>query len=505
MAEEKIPRIPQGARFDWASLRIWHLGLAFFWATTMLTFRSSVLLCTCLDTKLHTELTSYVGLSAQTVMLLTVVFFMYFRPTLAQSLPGGLFVSLLVTGLFTLSIGGHGNQSLATATSVIGSLLCGVGFGYFCGMWAQVYGQMHPSRTSFYVPLSFVLSFIIFFVVLFLGDTLEVQAALFVIPLPILSLIFLKKCQTETDVPEPTSATSVNFFDAFRSLWPLLLGMALFSFVLGVSWQLSASFSETANQTHFLPLLVSFGIGALYTASVALLRRRINLSSVYRLALLAFLCVFALMPLLYDQNPTILFSVADAAYVLFDIIVWCMVTEQAYDYRVPGFVIGGTVRGLAIFFRLTGLFVGGLIVSTAESPQFFIIVISLAALYISAMWIIAFLVREKLGKKSGLRAQDTPASKKRDDLLLKQEQDLPILKAPETRFKKKCALVTEEYRLTRRESDVLPYLAQGRSAKYIANELFISENTVRSHISSILSKTNTHTKDSIIDIVECAK
>lgn len=42
--------------------------------------------------------------------------------------------------------------------------------------------------------------------------------------------------------------------------------------------------------------------------------------------------------------------------------------------------------------------------------------------------------------------------------------------------------------LTRRESDVLAVLAKGMSNQQIADELFISEHTVKKHVSSILSK-----------------
>jgi len=44
-------------------------------------------------------------------------------------------------------------------------------------------------------------------------------------------------------------------------------------------------------------------------------------------------------------------------------------------------------------------------------------------------------------------------------------------------------------RLTRREMELLRLLAQGRRNREIAQTLFISEKTVRNHVSNIMRKT----------------
>ena len=64
------------------------------------------------------------------------------------------------------------------------------------------------------------------------------------------------------------------------------------------------------------------------------------------------------------------------------------------------------------------------------------------------------------------------------------------------------ATIAEDYALTRREAEVLPYLARGRSAKIIAEALFVSESTVRTHIRRILEKTDLHSKQQVIDLIE---
>lgn len=48
--------------------------------------------------------------------------------------------------------------------------------------------------------------------------------------------------------------------------------------------------------------------------------------------------------------------------------------------------------------------------------------------------------------------------------------------------------------LTRRELDVLRSLAEGRTTQQIAAELFVSHNTVRNHISSLIRKLGAHSR-----------
>lgn len=70
------------------------------------------------------------------------------------------------------------------------------------------------------------------------------------------------------------------------------------------------------------------------------------------------------------------------------------------------------------------------------------------------------------------------------------------------RYRRDAWVVVDRYRLSRREADVLDLLARGRDVPYIAEELVISKNTVRSHIKSIFAKTGVHSRQELIDLVE---
>lgn len=85
------------------------------------------------------------------------------------------------------------------------------------------------------------------------------------------------------------------------------------------------------------------------------------------------------------------------------------------------------------------------------------------------------------------------------------EDDLPDALAPSFEVSPRAvAAVADGYGLTRREREVLGYLAAGRSVKYIAETLVISENTAWTHTKRIYAKTETHGKQELMDLVEKA-
>jgi len=59
-----------------------------------------------------------------------------------------------------------------------------------------------------------------------------------------------------------------------------------------------------------------------------------------------------------------------------------------------------------------------------------------------------------------------------------------------------------QFKLTNRESEVLDLLIQGRRASWIAQKLYISDNTARAHVKHIYQKLGVHTREDLLDFIE---
>lgn len=78
---------------------------------------------------------------------------------------------------------------------------------------------------------------------------------------------------------------------------------------------------------------------------------------------------------------------------------------------------------------------------------------------------------------------------------------MPAEDASADRFALACAAAADEFRLTKREREILPYLAQGYSLPYIRNELYISQSTIDTHVRHIYKKMGLHSKEELITAV----
>jgi DNA-binding CsgD family transcriptional regulator len=65
-----------------------------------------------------------------------------------------------------------------------------------------------------------------------------------------------------------------------------------------------------------------------------------------------------------------------------------------------------------------------------------------------------------------------------------------------------CQFIATDFNLSGREAEVLMYLSIGRSRKFISEKLFVTEETVKSHIHSIYQKLDVHTKEEFIAVIQ---
>lgn len=528
-------------------LHLCYLGLAFFWACSMLTFRSSILLTGAADTPQYNTLIVVVSFLANMTVLLGVSALVERAPENLAKLSPWPFCGCILVGI--AAIGGAGIWFAGPALSaslVIGSTLCGVGFGYLWGSWADVLGRVHPSRTALYAPASFLLTTIIFLAVDSLVALTPFPPLALMAPLPIASVLCLKRCRTESSQSSvllaPHRTESQRYLAALTTLVPLIIAALVFSCLFGFMWETAVLSVNSASTAHELPLVLNFVVAVLLLAFTVALQRRVNLSLVYQLLIPIAIVLFAALPFFWNVHPVVLNAIMSAVHGVFDVVIWYLVATAAYDYAVSGFVIGGLVRALSILARLVGIGIGYLIMLLPEVAGYAVVGVCIGAVYLLVilLWFLwhnakrsvpgeeaegRMVIGEATGDSnanphssvsdpSSVLAAPT-AVKATDKAAADPASTSPVAEPISTSATGEIdgaeainseevvfALLADDYGLTRREAEVLPYLARGRSAKVIAEALFVSESTIRTHTRRILEKTCLHSKQELIDLVE---
>ena len=68
-------------------------------------------------------------------------------------------------------------------------------------------------------------------------------------------------------------------------------------------------------------------------------------------------------------------------------------------------------------------------------------------------------------------------------------------------FEQRCQQIGQSYALTQREIEIMMFVCRGRSRSFIAEELCLSENTVKSHVSHVYAKLGIHSKKDLQQLV----
>lgn len=248
-------------------------------------------------------------------------------------------------------------------------------------------------------------------------------------------------------------------------------------------------------------------VGVAFLLLAVALGDRFNPSLTYRLSLPLMVAGLVAIALLFETHVAFSILLINIGYEFFDILAWILFTKASrrkdeQPLRIFGFGVAFMFSGMAL-----GLIGGELLNETITSGDAHITVFAL--LSILGLVTVAFLVvpQETIERftKAAIPSGDEGGRKEPDGALRAADGDMRAdgsgIKPP-GRLEENCALVSREYGLTPRESEVLLLLAYGRTLRIIARDLHIAQGTARTHIENIYRKLDVHKQQELIDMIE---
>lgn len=263
--------------------------------------------------------------------------------------------------------------------------------------------------------------------------------------------------------------------------WKILLGVGVYSFVIGAVKGVPVQadpvpFAALTIVHHGVEILLALGM----LWWVLIRGRLINFSGLWRGVLLFTAAALFFLPVAGPAAVPWLLLGAGIAQTLVVMLLWAMLADVAHHSTASPLVIfasGWLVYSLPLALgEVAGLFVG-----TLETPA---VAVAVLAYFVTVTVVLAL--------------NDTAFSQRR---IFADLDAAPPLPSAFEGLDASCERLGAQHGLTAREVEVLQMLVKGRSKSYIAETLFISENTVRSHSKHIYRKLDAHSKQDVLDLL----
>lgn len=329
-----------------------------------------------------------------------------------------------------------------------------------------------------------------------------------------------RSCEQRRDAPAGAGAEAGDqgkgsfrarfaaYRDAFLELGDSVVAFFVLEAVIGLlnSFMLTGSLDFEGSDNVSSGAIV--GAIVVFCFVVFVMHRMPKVSTVSRVIMPVLAAMLVFLPFLSEMYNLVFYMLLLGSYYFVALLITYLVAEVAHVRRVSPYVLMGVTMGVARVFLAVAL-LGGFAAAVAgggpsdegEHTMRFLVII-VVVLYALCMALV-FFSRDRKRRREGA-GQDGPGV---DGALAAAQADAAATQADaasegERALESRCAAVAREGGLTEREAEVLVYLARGRTKAYIAEALFVTENTVRSHVRNIYSKLGIHTRQQLIDLVE---
>lgn len=340
------------------------------------------------------------------------------------------------------------------------------------------------AKISRCISLSFLVAAMLYALPQLLAPTMMVAG---VMALPVLACVFTyaagRKMDASGDHCEHDRVESKTHAETLKARFSELKNFLPLTLIYTVSFGIvsyAVLYLACVDHMIFIIVLSILFSAAFLAACTFFLKMRIDVDRFQRVLLM--LVAVALLPFPYANTTlrVVFLSFAVFGFTCFDAIGWGDLADEVRDRRLGMFRYTST----ATFVNFLGIFLGwatGYALFVLLGPDGFDTGFGIVSIVL-VMTMILYLTLTSIGRESEMGVAKST-----------QFQDA---------WKDKCHEISAQHKLTKQEERIFLMLARGRSYGYIADELYISTHTVKTHIYHIYRKIDIHSQQELIDMVE---
>ena len=538
---------------QWPALKL--VGFGFYYAWIWVSYNSNVLVFPSAASDLPPDTISLTYLVSTLALGVALVLLSLVRPLTRRLVGSNLLLIAVAVVVGAATVGTYASSSLGADANlylIVSAALTGAGTSVIVLRFGVVYSKAPAREAAMYTAASFVFAAMIYFMAVGLPDPVGMVFTALLPVLAVVSTLTNPEWSDEGEGGRPEGPVPLR-----RFFVRLLVAVAVFSVVVGVSRGFSVPHSSISslNADGALIIFSTAVVAGVLFVVVGLLRRQFDVSRLYYPIIIAVAAGILVTPLLGGTGFGSQFITV--AYNCFVLVIWCLLAYVAYSSRLSPILVFGLGRGASALGTTFGWLAGLEIVRSQGDGSLSLEVISVAMVF--ALLVVSMLVlndrligdalrpEERLrGDAAEIPAQgagsagetafaDRRGAEDRGSAVADGEGawdggvgrggagemgevgemggagasladgspgDAAMGERRPGPYRTRCDAVAERYGLSPRERDVFDLLVRGRSIDYIAQNLTISFNTAKSHIRHIYVKTDVHSRQELIDLID---
>ena len=409
-------------------------------------------------------------LSMMVVLLVGVVFAKRLSPLIEK--PWARIMSLCLL-LFSTScvLLGAAFPSCPGVLCAAGAIAGGAGIAIILILWSELYGCLNPLRVALYYSASIVAAALVVYT---MKGFMFPWFAVYLFVLPVVTIASVGAAFRSIPSAERTRMPVARV--AFP--WKLVLWMAIFSFAFGLVQQqltTSAFGPHSSPGTLFVGLFVFLG--------VAMRKGKFDFSVIYRVALPLMVGAFLVIPAIGNFNNLVTAFFVSGAYTACSILVMIIMSNMCYRYGIAALWLFGIERAVRMAFNGAGRTAHDFLLGMpfGVDVSFALPAVVIILVVVGTM---VLLSERSLTDTWGMSVEDAEPHRlerfARSDIIEGRSHEL-----------------ARDFGLTLREEEILAQLAQRKRNHEIAGELFISEQTVKTHVRNLYRKLGIHSRDEL--------
>lgn len=358
------------------------------------------------------------------------------------------------------------------------SVVTGVGGAFLFCLWAEVYCQMGTTRTLMYGALSCVTAAVVSFLISALEQPYGVAATAL---LPVASLA----CAILSFRLLPTERAATRDV-RYPIPWKLIMIMAIVGLLSSFSDTFLAP-TEYVGAFHRIWATATVGIAILVMALAW--QNRFDARLLVKVGLPISILAFAIIPFAAPDWGFVVSVLMRFAYVWFTFFVLLMLANISYRFEVPSLRMFAIARASSEGALFIGLLARrALIEAHVLDTLLALIGFALGGIVLILVCVVIWMSEKTVNSDWGASG-----------ISLSDKLHVP---GPRERFMARCDAIAAQYGLTPREQEIMALVAQRKSRAEIEQELFLSQNTVKTHVRHLYAKLGVGSKADVIELLE---